>query len=350
MTDLGKAMQDYDPLGMFENIYRFPEQMEEAIKIGAEVNLSGDYSSIQSVVFCGMGGSAIGGDIVAALVSSSMNTSLSVIRNYTLPAWVGEETLVICVSYSGNTEETLACFDEAKSRGAIIAGISSGGELSKRLKQMDADLIAIPDGHPPRASLGYLAIPGLFLLEKSGLLDYSVEEDLLKTAAHLKSWRDSFGEKGADNQTLKVAETIYNSIPVIYGEACGTGAVALRWRGQLAENGKMVSFHHVLPEMNHNEIVGYQNNPELLKRLGVIWLIDKDHHERTLKRQQLTRNILGDNVRYQLEIVSEGVSLFERFFYLIYFGDWVSFWVAMLHKTDPSPVEKIDRLKRSLSV
>ena len=349
MTDLGEEIQKYDPSGMFGHIYRFPEQMEEAVAIGRGISLSGDYSGVKSVVFCGMGGSSIGGDIIVALVSRNMNTSVSVIRNYTLPAWIGKETLVICVSYSGNTEETLACFDEAKSRGATVAGISSGGELSIRLKQMDADLIVIPDGHPPRASLGYLAISGLYLLEKSGLLGYSVEESLLRTVAHLKSWRDSFSKMGAGNRTLEVAQTIYQSIPVIYGEADGTGAVALRWRGQLAENGKMISFHHTLPEMNHNEIVGFQNNPELLKQLGVIWLIDSNHHERTAKRQKLTRDILGRSVQYQLEIASEGNSLFERLFYLIYFGDWISFWVAMLQKTDPSPVEQIDRLKRALS-
>lgn len=349
MTDIGEAKQKYDPSGMFDNIYRFPEQMEEAIVIGRDINLTGDYSKIKSVLFCGMGGSAIGGDIIETLVSPIMNTFVSVTRNYTLPAWIGEETLVICVSYSGNTEETLACFDEAKSRGSVIAGISSGGELSKRLEQIGADLIAIPDGHPPRASLGYLAIPGLFLLEKSGLLDCPVKEDLRETVTHLKSWREDFSKGGDGNKTLEVARTIHRSIPVVYGEAGGTGAVALRWRGQLAENGKMLSFHHTLPEMNHNEIVGFYNNSELLEHLGVIWLIDRDSHPRTAERQKLTRDILGERVQYQLEIASEGESLYERLFYLIHFGDWVSFWAAMLHETDPSPVEQIERLKKALS-
>ena len=146
-----------------------------------------------------------------------------------------------------------------------------------------------------------------------------------------------------------MAKKIYGSIPIIYGDARYTGSVALRFRGQLEENAKMVAFHHSLPEMNHNEIVGYLNNPELLNNLGILWLMDESQHPRTALRQSLTKNLIGDIVGYQEEICSMGSSLMERLFYLIHYCDWVTYWCAVLHGTDPTPVKRIQTLKESLS-
>ena len=241
-----------DPVDMHSQIVNFPKQIEDALAIGEGYDPKGDFSDISSVVIAGMGGSGIGGDLIRALTVDSANTPIEVVRDYRLPAWVDGKTLVICVSYSGNTEETLSCLENAIKRGAKVAGITSGGEMESRLNDVDGNVIKIPGGNPPRASLGYVSIPALVFLQKSGLTDKSINKDLQDASCSLKKLSGSFAEPSDSNPTFALAKNVYDSVPIIYGDARYTGAVALRWRGQLEENGKMVAFHHTLPEMNHN--------------------------------------------------------------------------------------------------
>jgi len=146
-----------------------------------------------------------------------------------------------------------------------------------------------------------------------------------------------------------MAKEIYGMIPIIYGVTDTTGVVALRWKGQICENSKMLAYHNELPELNHNEIVGWGNNPDLLNELSVIWLRDKFDNERIKARQDITKQILNDMDIMQHEIRAEGETKVERMLDLIYFGDWLSYWCAILHDTDPSPVEKINKLKEALA-
>jgi len=345
----GERFKNFDSADMRGHIYRFPEQLEEAIEIGRKIQLNRSYSSVRAIGFAGMGGSAIAGDILMALTYQSLKIPMFVTRNYSLPSWIRRDTLIILLSYSGDTEETLSCLDDALGKRARVAGITSGGELKKRLIELGADVVSIPPGFPPRASLGYLSIPLLYFLRQAGLMSESMEKLLPGVVEQLKIYRDIFCKADENNRAYQIANSIHHSIPVIYGEADSTAAVALRWRTQLEENGKMIAFHHILPEMNHNEIMGYENNPELLKKISVLWLIDRGNHSRIQKRQQLTREIIGNMAKCQMNVESCGETGIERLFYLIYLGDWVSFWAAMLHGTDPSPVAKIDRLKLSLS-
>lgn len=346
---LSKKYREIDKSNMFEIIYRFPEQIREAMEIGERVKIKGDYSKVRKIVFAGMGGSAISGDILSLFLWKVASQSLAVTRNYYLPNWVGEDTLVFCFSYSGNTEETLSTLEDATRRGAVVAGISSDGTLMERLEEVGADFIKIPGGFPPRASLGYLTIPLFYFLNRANLISDFFSTDLEQTAASLEQYCKLFARDFDGNIAFKIASEIYDSIPLIYGEADGTAVVALRWRTQLEENGKILAFHHSIPEMNHNEIVGWENNPELLKRLVVIWLRDREIHPQTAKRVAFTKEIIRDIAKNQIEVQSEGRSFFERIFYLIYLGDWVSYWVALLHGVDPSPVDKIDELKRALA-
>ncbi len=334
---------------MHRQIFTFPEQMQSAFRIADESVPQGKKSTATAVVIAGMGGSAIGGDLIKALTADSATVPIEVVRDYSLPAWVGPSTAVICVSYSGNTEESLSCYDEACKNGAQLIGITSGGELADRLKEDGGHLITIPGGNPPRASLGLVSIPALVYLSRQGLCSGAEENEIAGAAALLSKHRSEFSKQSDSNRALNLAKKICGSIPIIYGDARYTGSVALRFRGQLEENAKMVAFHHSLPEMNHNEIVGYLNNPNLLQKAGIIWLLDEDQHTRTGLRQSLTRDLIGDIVGYQEEIQSVGGSLLERLFYLIHFCDWVSYWCAILHGTDPSPVERIEALKQSLS-
>ena len=167
-----------DPVDMHSQIVNFPNQIEDALAIGEGYDPKGDFSDISSVVIAGMGGSGIGGDLIRALTVDSANTPIEVVRDYRLPAWVDGKTLVICVSYSGNTEETLSCLENAIKRGAKVAGITSGGEMESRLNDVDGNVIKIPGGNPPRASLGYVSIPALVFLQKCDLTDKSINKDL----------------------------------------------------------------------------------------------------------------------------------------------------------------------------
>lgn len=341
--------QKLDSSDMYGLIYRFPGQMEDAMDLGRGIRLQKHYSGVTGVVIAGMGGSAIAGNMVLALVSEELDVPFQVVRDYRLPQWAGENTLVILLSYSGSTEETLSCLEEALKRKARVAGITSGGKLKKRLTEGSHDVITIPSGYPPRTALGYLCIPLIFFLQRIGLIGESIIEVLGGAVARLTDHREVFCRVDDDNPAYGIARKIYRTIPVIYGSAGITEAAALRWRGQLEENGKVVAFHNLLPEMNHNEIVGYENNPDLLSRTSVLWLMEGNGHGRIGRRQTLTRKIIGSAVEHQLEIAAEGDNPVERLFYLVHLGDWVSFWVAMHHGTDPTPVEKIDRLKRSIS-
>ena len=337
-----------DPQDMFGAIYRFPDQMKEAIKIGEQINLQNDYSACTNIVVAGMGGSAIGGDVVKTIVQHELTVPFYVNRNYFLPNWVNEKTLVICSSYSGNTEESLSAYEDALKKGAMVCGISTGGKLSENIISKGYDLIAIPRGLQPRAALAYSFIPMLYLLNEIGLISNLLIDDLSNSTIHLEKKRDTHSIGDVSNPIYKMAKDIYGMIPIIYGITDTTGVVALRWKGQLCENSKMLAYHNEIPELNHNEIVGWGNNPDLLSELSVIWLKDKNDNKHVQARQDITKTILNDIGIMQYEVNAEGISNVERLLDLINYGDWLSYWCAILHKTDPSPVEKINKLKKAL--
>ena len=337
-----------DPQDMFGAIYRFADQIQEAIGISEQINLHNDYSACKNIVVAGMGGSAIGGDIVKTIVNQELKIPFYINRNYELPKWVNEKTLVICSSYSGNTEESLSAYEDALKKGAMICGISTGGQLSKKIQSEGFDLITIPGGLQPRAALAYSFVPMLYLLKNIGLISNSLVDDLSNSITYLETKRNAYSVGDTSNPIFKMAKDIYGMIPIIYGITDTTSVVALRWKGQLCENSKMLAYHNEIPEMNHNEIVGWGNNPDLLSELSVIWLKDKNDNERVRARQEITKALLNDIDIMQHEVSAEGASNVERLLDLINYGDWLSYWCAILHNTDPSPVEKINKLKKAL--
>ena len=338
-----------DPDDMYKSIYDFPDHMVTAAKIGHNVSLKNEYSDIRNIVVAGMGGSAIGGDVVRTLVKDELQVPMVVSRNYTLPKWVNGHTLVICSSYSGNTEETLAAFDQAREKNAQIIGISTGGKLTELMHSLDLDVVSKPSGLQPRAALALSFVPMMYLLKTLGIIGESSVSQLSNAISLITASRDNYGLESNENPTYALANRIYKTIPVIYGEPEATSIMAVRWKGQLSENSKMLAYYNELPEMNHNEIVGWENNKELIQQLSIIWLKDDGDHPRTSIRQQSTQKIIGSLAENQ-EIVSVGGNaLVERYLHLIHFGDWVSYWCAVLHNTDPTPVKKIDQLKEILS-
>jgi len=337
-----------DPQDMFGAIYRFADQIIEAIDIGENIKLQNNYTKCENIIIAGMGGSAIGGDVVKTIVNQEIKIPFFVNRNYSLPNWVNEKTLVICSSYSGNTEESLSAYEDALKKGAMICAISTGGQLSENIQSKGYDLISIPEGLQPRAALAYSFVPMLYLINKIGFISDTSITDLSNTTKSLINKRDTYSMGDTSNPVFKMAKELYGMIPIIYGITDTTGVVALRWKGQLCENAKMLAYHNEIPEMNHNEIVGWGNNPDLLAELSVIWLRDKNDNERVRARQNVTKELLNDIGIMQHDVGAEGSNNIERLLNLINYGDWLSYWCAILHNTDPTPVDKIDKLKKAL--
>ena len=337
-----------DNSNMFKSIYDFSSNIESAIILGRKISLNKNYNSINRVIIAGMGGSAIGGDVVRLLLSSSKNIPITVSRNYNLPSWVDENSLVVCSSYSGNTEETLSSFDEAKNKKSKIISISTGGFLKDLTIKNDLDFIEIPSGLQPRAALAFSFVPIIFLLIKAKIIGQEILDKLKNSLPELNKSRNLYSQDNKNNPTYNLANHIYKSFPLIYSEDNTTSIIARRWKGQLNENSKMLAFSNVLPEMNHNEIVGWENNPQLLKKISIIWLIDKENHKRNIQRMNQTNLLIKNFSLNQHFVEMNGDTGIERHLKFIHFGDWLSYWCAIFHKTDPTPVKKIDILKNKL--
>ncbi|MBI2427609.1 MAG: bifunctional phosphoglucose/phosphomannose isomerase [Ignavibacteriales bacterium] len=345
MTEL---IQRYDPKGMRNLILNFPKQAAEAVAIGNTAKIKIETKNIEQIVVSGLGGSAIGGDLLRAYLADKCAVPVVVNRHYYFPDYVGKNSLVIISSYSGNTEETTASYKDAIKRKAKIFCITSGGEVERMAKKHKHPYIKIPGGFPPRAALGYSFFPTLIALSKLGFIK-DQKKEIKETLALLNELSVRYSNHDtADNLALNLAKTIHGKLPLIYSAADKFDTVNTRWRGQITENAKTLAFGHVFPELNHNEIVGWEVLKDLMKKMHVIILRDKDDYKRIQLRMDVTKGIIGDLADGITEVHSEGKSLLSRMFSLLYLADWLSFYLAMLNGVDPSPVKKIDFLKEEL--
>jgi glucose/mannose-6-phosphate isomerase len=325
----------------------FHKQVAEASVIGrsAPIPVKAGWSSI---VVTGLGGSAIGGDILRSYTAGEIGIPVAVNRTYALPAFADETTLVIVSSYSGDTEETVASYADAVKRRTGVLCITSGGEVARMAARHRHPLITIPRGLPPRAALGYSFFPMLIALERMKLIP-AQGKAVAETIALLKRKAKAYSALNGPNTALEAAKHFYTKLPVVYSASDRFDAVNLRWRGQLAENAKVLSLGHVLPEMNHNELVGWKVLRRIMQDMAVVFLADKGDHKRVRLRARITKEIAGEYAASTMEVASEGTSLLARIFSLIVLGDWTSFYLAVLNGVDPTPVKVIDYLKHELS-
>ncbi|MEA2037243.1 MAG: bifunctional phosphoglucose/phosphomannose isomerase [Nanoarchaeota archaeon] len=319
-----------DKSNMLEVIDSFPEQCKDALTLPKGITVKGE---ITSIVVCGMGGSAIGGDLLK-IYASDTKLPVFVVRDYKVPNFVDEYTLVFVVSYSGNTEETLAAFHDAKSKGANIVAITSGGKLAQECERV----IKIPSGLQPRASVGYLFFPMLGTLYNSNLVDVKNDDlnemlILLKDNAKIKE------------QAEELARKIEGKAPVIYSSE-QLNAAAYRWQTQINENAKYPAFHSAFSEMNHNEINAFRGMDR--SRFIAILLRDEKDDARIRKRMDVCKEIMEKNVAVE-EVHVKGNSLLARMFSTMYLGDYTSYYLALRERVDPSPVEVIEWLKKQLA-
>ncbi|MDH7514756.1 MAG: bifunctional phosphoglucose/phosphomannose isomerase [Bacteroidota bacterium] len=347
--DYRHLIEKYDPTAQYEVLRAFPDQVR--VGIAAVDRLKTGWpkkGAFRSVLIAGMGGSAIVGDALRCFAESRSPYPISLRRDYRLPAWVGNDTLLIAVSYSGTTEETLAVFEEAASRGCPRIVIASGGVLAERAEKLGVPLIRIPSGYAPRFAFGYLFFAILRLAEVLGIVTLRPGEvegalgAIAEAVGRFSDWNDP------GNPAVALAERLHGFMPVIYAANGLLEAVALRWRGQIEENAKTLAYGNVLPEMNHNEIVGWEKNPEILKRIFVIALADPDDHPAVKKRMMATLDMIRPLAAGIHTIESTRPEPLARLCELICLGDWVSYYLAVGIHVDPYPIRNIVALKDAL--
>jgi glucose/mannose-6-phosphate isomerase len=318
----------------------FPIHLREALEIGRNAQLVKSNRSFQNVVISGLGGSGIGGKIVSQLVDDYCSIPVVCTNDYVLPGFVGKNSLVIISSYSGDTEETVAAMYQAAEKGAEIACITSGGKIAAYASEKSLNCILIPSGNPPRSMFGYSSVQIFFMLKAYALIDVDFESDIEQTITHL------LGDKeGIKTETRSIAEKIVDRIPVLYSEARYEG-VAIRWRQQINENSKMLCWHHVFPEMNHNELVGWTGGDN---RVAVLLIRAEDDHKRSQLRMDLCKKLMGEKCDTIIEVHAKGASRIQRAYYLIHLGDWLSIDLAELKNEDAVAIPAIIYLKNELA-
>ncbi len=346
------SVKSFDRSDMLSLLAGFPQQLRDARDIGEGADFAKEIDKdFNKIVFCGLGGSAIGADLIKSYIAGECKVPIIVNRDYTLPAFVDTKTLLIISSYSGNTEETLSAYREGKKANAKIVTITTNGELKKIAENNNLPCIVIPKGLPPRCALGYSSIPLIVLFSKLGLISDKGNE-IKETARHLEKLRDeelSLAIPEERNISKRIAKALTGKYAIIYGANRLTDSVVTRWRGQLAENSKAVSSTHLFPEMNHNEIVGWANPKNLMKDLVVLVLRDREDHPRVAKRMDISMELIKRVGVKIIEVASRGESTLSRIFALIYIGDFVSFYLAVLNGVDPTPVDNVMYLKNELA-
>ena len=350
ILDDPSEIQRRDSQDMLGYLGRFDRQLDQALKIGNQVDLPAISTGVRSVTVSGMGGSAASGDFLQTYLGRELKVPLWVNRNYGAPGFVGRETLSLLCSYSGNTEETVSAYRAAHAAGAPIVCISSGGALARLALEHGHPWARIPGGQPPRSALGFLSFPCLAILSRLSLIP-NPDRELAQGMEWVRDRIRTYGphQASSHNPAKQAAQALHGRIPFVYGSQDRLELVARRWCGQFAENGKQLACWKALPEMNHNEVVGWNHPPDLLERILPVFLRDREDHSRVRLRSDWTRRFLARRSGNTLEYWTEGDSWLDRLLMLILLGDYASVYLGLLNGEDPSPVAAIDELKDELS-
>jgi glucose/mannose-6-phosphate isomerase len=322
-------------------IEQFPKQLRNALAIGKEAKITLDKTRIQHIIVIGMGGSGIGANFAAEFCKAECPVPYLTCKGYELPAFVGKNSLVIASSYSGNTEETLIALEAAMEQGAQVICIASGGRLIDVAIAKGMDYIQIPnEGAPPRACLGYSLVQQLVILARLGFIAAERLDEVAAAADLLEREQALIQEKAK-----KIAPLFVGKFPILYATERHE-AVVVRLRQQLNENSKILCSHHVIPEMNHNELVGWRKQPtEFL----VIIFRSNDDHPRNQARIAINKEVIRHFTNTLIEVFLKGKNLIEQAFYGVHLGDFLSWEVAQLREVDPTEVKVIDYLKGELA-
>lgn len=296
------------------------------------------------------GGSAAGANLLRSYIYDKAKAPLIVNQGYNIPAWADRETLVLVVTHSGNTEETLSAYERALAAGCTVICITAGGKLGAMAARDSVPVLRIPGGLMPRAALGYIFVPMLVILDRMGVVPNGLSE-LEEAITLLKALGREYGPEtpAAQNLAKQVALQLQGHIPLVYGSLDHLDSVAWRWKNQFGENSKHMAFWNVVPCLHHDEAVGWDMDLKLLKDLAVVLLRDREDSAKIVKRLDVTRAILQDRVGRVIEVHSRGQGLLARMFSLVLLGDFVSVYLPLLNNVDPTPVAIIDHFKRLMA-
>ena len=351
MVDLDSvsAYQRFDKSGMLDHLHAFPEQCQKAWEKVQRFDLPHLHTKVSNVIILGMGGSAIGGDFVRRLSMTESRVPVWVHRDYGLPAFADDSTLVIASSYSGNTEETLSGFTESLGTAAKKLVITSGGKLKDLANKEGIPCFVIDYQAPPRAAFPHSFIPLMGMFQKLGLLaDKSA--DLQETANILNKLAGDLIETRSlsSNPAKQLANKLRGRVAVIYGAEM-LSEVARRWKGELNENSKAWAFYEDFPELNHNAVVGYEFPPEAKERIHVLMLRSSSLNSRILLRYDVTSKLLTRAGIANESVDARGKSPLAQMLSLVLLGDYASFYLSMLNEVDPTSTDAIDLVKQSLA-
>lgn len=322
-------------------IERFPSQLQEALEIGEAAIINAHTEPIHKVFVAGLGGSGIGANFVAGFIREECPIPYNIGKGYSIPAFVDKNTLAIASSYSGNTEETLASFKQIEKTGAKIVIISSGGKLIQMAEEKGYDYIKLPGDWPsPRACLGYSLVQQLFILRKLGFISGESIRSIKSSIDLIK-----YNQEEIKNEAKQLAKKLNNKIPIIY-TTDRMESVAIRLRQQINENAKALCWHHVIPEMNHNELVGWKDKNE---NLIVLYLRNNDDYSRNQIRIDINKKIISQCTPNILEVFSKGKNLIEKSIYFVHLGDWISWYLSEIRGVDSIEINVIDYLKSELA-
>lgn len=314
-----------------------PDHLRDALWRVSAAKL--DAIDASGLIVCGMGGSAIGGDLAAAALGGRLGKPLDVVRAYGVPSWTPHDRAILCSSYSGNTEETLACYDAAEAVGAQRIAATTGGALADAARRDGVPVIGMPAGLQPRAAVGYTFAIAAEVAALAGV-GPAIRTEIDSSAAHLEAAKHDLLQRASD-----LADGIGDSVPLVYG--CGlTIPVSYRWKCQINENAKIPCFSHQIPEMDHNEIVGWEGAAP--GSYSAIMLTDRDQHPREQQRFELTSELVSDRAKAVVGVETVGETRTERLLWAVMLGDLLSLELAARRGADPTPVAVIESLKDRL--
>jgi glucose/mannose-6-phosphate isomerase len=341
-----EAIARFDPSNQLGDVLALPEHLRDALW-RVESAIMQDWDTPAGLVVAGMGGSAIGGALARAALGDHASRPIFVTRAYGLPTWTTPETMVLCASYSGDTEETLACYESAGALGAKRTVVTTGGRLAEMARADGVPVIPLPAGFQPRAAVAYMLVAALEVAALCGAAPrLTAEIDV--AAAHLGRLVAEWGpEADEDSLAKSLARSLHATVPVIAGAGL-TVPIAYRWKTQLNENAEVPAFASELPELDHNEVAGWSGVAEL-GPFSAVFLDDCDSHPRVRARIELTEQLIAAAAARTHVVTTRGETAVERVVSLVLLGDLVSLYAAVLREVDPTPVEAIDRLKAALA-
>jgi glucose/mannose-6-phosphate isomerase len=343
-AELRKLDQD----GMLDRLHEFPDQCGRALDMAKGFALPERFRKVEKIVVLGMGGSAIGGDLVASLAEAESPIPVQVYRGYHLPAYVDGRTLVVASSYSGNTEETLSCLEQSLARGALNLAITTGGRLLQIARERKLPTFTYDYLSPPRAAFPYGFVSLLCFLQRLGFL-HKVGSGIEDIPSLLRTYSKTIDENCSETSNIakQIARFLHGKVAVIYG-AEQLSEVAHRWKTQINENSKSWAFYEILPEMNHNSVVGYEFPSEVKKDISVIMIDSRFFTDRIRIRLKVVRHLLNTAGVAFKEVEGAGDTAIAHVMSLVLLGDYVSYYLAILNGTEPGPVRAIDYLKAEL--